>query len=836
MTKKYSILLGFCIVLCLAFYFKHSVSVTPQTLFPPTGDIEIFNGHEEGTGKGNKRRAWMKDMHRAAPGVDWKKMDQDHRWKTYQKKLQSSNQKVQESFGSGIVNAEWVERGSIDQAGNMANIDYDPRQDAVYGISGGGTLWKSDINGSSWRSLNEDLQFDERILDHIYYNGVHRIFTSINKRIYYSDDDGVTWSPSTGLLMDPFGFAVQIESTDNGEVYYLAFTQDNSVSDTRMWLYYSNNGGVSFTKIKTFAHSTNYWAARNYTRMWSSKRTNKVYINHLGSQMHVAQNGAITQTTGSTGLPTLQDLDIEGSMTTLGALSKLFILIGDNKLYESTDEGMSWTQKSTLNTNTWDVGIGVNEYNESQLYYGEVEAFRSGNGGTSWTKQNTWGSYYSNIDKLHADIMDIEFFRKLDGTTFALIANHGGVHISYDHVITTNISKSGLNINQLYDVVTHPNDDDYIFGGTQDQGWLRTNDGVGYDEENFEQVISGDYGHFAFSNNGNSVWTVYPGTSVQFYPNAKTSYYTGGFDINGSNESNNGWIGTTAETSNPTDNAIYVAGGNINGGPGSYLITMTAGPAPNYNISVTQNSYDFYTNANSGNSTISAIENSLLNPNQIYVATADGTFFYSNNNGGSWSKTTSFTGPGDFWLYGSTILASTQVANRVWYGGSGYSNPAVYISNDGGATFTAAANGLPSTLVYELAANDTETLLFAATELGPYMYEVATNQWYPIMGVGAPVQQYYSVEYISNLNIVRFGTYGRGIWDFVIDGNCIVNDVITSNINTSVMEEANKTITSSSTINGNLNVSFDAGECIELRSGFEVPASSNFETKLVGCN
>ena len=39
------------------------------------------------------------------------------------------------------------------------------------------------------------------------------------------------------------------------------------------------------------------------------------------------------------------------------------------------------------------------------------------------------------------------------------------------------------------------------------------------------------------------------------------------------------------------------------------------------------------------------------------------------------------------------------------------------------------------------------------------------------MGVSAPDQTYWSVEYIPELLTARFGTYGRGIWDFKMDEN-----------------------------------------------------------------
>ena len=43
------------------------------------------------------------------------------------------------------------------------------------------------------------------------------------------------------------------------------------------------------------------------------------------------------------------------------------------------------------------------------------------------------------------------------------------------------------------------------------------------------------------------------------------------------------------------------------------------------------------------------------------------------------------------------------------------------------------------------------------------------------MGVSAPDQTYWSVEYIDEINTARFGTYGRGIWDFVIDEFIIID-------------------------------------------------------------
>ncbi|MEM8527437.1 MAG: T9SS type A sorting domain-containing protein [Bacteroidota bacterium] len=120
-------------------------------------------------------------------------------------------------------------------------------------------------------------------------------------------------------------------------------------------------------------------------------------------------------------------------------------------------------------------------------------------------------------------------------------------------------------------------------------------------------------------------------------------------------------------------------------------------------------------------------------------------------------------------LYQQTISASKKDTDLVWLGGSGYSNLPVWWSFNGGKTFTPISEGLPPTLVFEITGNADETLLFAATETGPFVYISEEERWFDLSGFCAPAQTYWSVEYIESQEIVRFGTYGRGIWDFEIE-------------------------------------------------------------------
>ena len=95
----------------------------------------------------------------------------------------------------------------------------------------------------------------------------------------------------------------------------------------------------------------------------------------------------------------------------------------------------------------------------------------------------------------------------------------------------------------------------------------------------------------------------------------------------------------------------------------------------------------------------------------------------------------------------------------------------VYISENHGQSFIAMNSGLPNTLVFQLAGTPDDAILFAATEIGPYAYSRSEDEWFLLSGISAPDQTYWTVDYVPEINTARFGTYGRGIWDFVLNEN-----------------------------------------------------------------
>ncbi len=747
-----TLVLGFC------------TSPAPTPPFPQPTDVYV--GQEEEQENGYER--FMDASHRAAPGVDWRAIEAQNRQNTlaYKQKWHKSGAET-ESFAGGLIQGDWHERGSTNQAGSVIALDYYPASDQIYTIGSSGTLFRGNRDGSGWTPLNDDIQFSNKVLQVLpNLSGGKRILAAQGKILYYSDNEGATWTQSTGFsFYDTWGNPLQLVELANNDLYYLVYTWISSPWGSGFHLYRSTNRGASWSLVQAYPLKST-----RQLGLWQPFETSELYLVDNNQALYSVSGSSVTLVNNISGVPTGQKLWVSGYKS--GSTYRFYILTDTNKIYRSLDNGASWSLISTLANNPWDVGFMANPFVIQTLYFGEVEFWKnSADGSGSWTRQNTWGSYYSNTNKLHADIMNFMPARTSGGTAFLLIANHGGLHISYDNMSnTSNIGANGLNVGQYYDHVTGMfNSQQYLFVGTQDQGMQRFANSTGTGAISASQVISGDYVKMHLSRNNQSLWEEYPYGTYHYYHNPYTSGYNSSYHVDGVDGLNRQlWIVPSNPVGDPAVDAILVGGGSTTGDSGSYLIKLTAGASSPYTISVFQYGYNFRPNANNGNSYITAVAQSPLNLQHLYVSTADGTFFYSHNSGSSWQKAASFTGPGNSFLYGTCILPSRLHNNRLFISGSGYSNPGVYISNNGGVSFTALNTGLPATFVTELELNDTESLLFAATDAGPYVYIFATGQWYPLTGAATPLQTYKSVEYLSSTTTVRFTSYGRGVWDLVL--------------------------------------------------------------------
>lgn len=727
---------------------------------PKPTDTIVNNTQDEGEGNTLERQLWIEGMHRTAPGQNWREIERQNRvQKLNESSLSRDNGTV--ILGDSLYFGEWEEKGSNNQAGSVIAVNYLQEENKIYTISAGGTLWKGELDGSNWEVINEAFVFDSNDLEFLdLQDGGKRMILSIARIPHYSDDMGQTWTPAQGITSsgDFWSRTANFETIklDDGSTRMYCLSKFDFWSNIKLFvsedlgetyqevtdLFVNDFDKVAFSKPH---HSNEILVAK-------ANQPNKMRIDKIDKE--------------EIGLSFVRISDIE-----LNSLDDRIILIGsyqnqdtvlyavqnENSLMRSDDNGATWQWVSNFVDAPWDVGFFVSPSDASQVYYGEVEAHRLGQ--NSFQPVNRWWEYYDDVvNYIHADIMSYNEFEDQNGDPFLLIGNHGGLSISRDYLQTTqNISLEGLNVSQYYDVVTDPIDPNFAYAGTQDQGFQRTRDMRTPGIVDFDQVISGDYGHLTFTSSGNSLWMTFPGGTIYYYNDPQNGFAVDNYQIESPDESS--WLPAMATVPNSTRNEILVAGGNITGADGSHIIKLEYFGG----ISAEQLPFDFNLNSNGG--VVTSIEVSSINPDIIYAGTNNGFFFTSFDGGQTFDLSFNSVNNGHF-LYGASIYASTINENEVWIAGSGYNGDGVFYSDDNGQNFSLFSQGLPPTLVFEIAANADETQFYAATEAGPYIYLAETQQWEDLSQSNTPAHTYWSVEYIESLDIVRFGTYGRGIWDF----------------------------------------------------------------------
>lgn len=739
---------------------------TPRPI--PTGGTVVKDGESES--QGDQRQQWLLRMHRSAPGHSWLRQEYLNQrqvaeasaldWRSGCNIVSVANEKLR---------GEWMERGSQNQAGSVIDTAYDPVTDEIWLISAGGTLWKGKSDGSAWEVVNQDYVFSAGALHFLMNRSERRLVALINKELHYSDDYGQTWTRSAGIpdRMDYWGGAENVVVLE-GPTPIIFFLGKAGYWD-QVNLYQSTDVGLSFQKIKTF--DTHLTESLHLNRPHHSESV--FLVDNTGEETLFSEYKVVTGNFHQIHPESpISFGEIKANVIgwasgdSLRLYSYRYTDNGELGVFLSTDRAKSWTLQGILPKSPWEVGMYVSKEDPEVLMMGEVECFRSKDAGKTWSRINRWGDYYSDVaGKLHADIMFFAEFRKADETPFMLVSNHGGLSISYDYFSTQqNIGMSGLNVSQYYSVVTDPLEPSFVYSGSQDQGFQRAASFTDEEEgsEYFDQLISGDYGHLTFSKGGHSLWVVYPNGWITQYEKPQEQGYSASFQLPEGQRSGL-WLPPMMASPYPEEDAVYIAGGSLEDDGGSYLIKLSAHGS---RIEAESGSFDFKAAAAEGE--ISAMATAPSNSNYWYVATDNGRFFYSKDAGESWEQSLNFIVQGQF-FYGQAIHVSQQNENIVYLAGSGYSNPAVFVSKDGGENFEPLNRNLPNTLVLGLAADPGEQFLFAATETGPFVYVQEDARWYALGAQCAPNHTYWSVEYIPTLGIARFGTYGRGIWDFTLD-------------------------------------------------------------------
>lgn len=688
------------------------------------------------------RERWLEAKHRTAPGVDWRAIERENQ----RRALEKRRQLLQNRSARGT--SPWIEVGSRNQAGSTVATVPSTDKQVIYAGSALGGLWVSPPDGSQWTPIGDNYWGGAYDLAVIPAGGGQQdiLLVTAGATVLRSTDGGTTW-------VQPSGFPPGLSNSARPLVLQDASHTVVMLARGSSWgVYRSTDQGASFTKTRDIGGNRgDLWTPRD--------RLDKVYLSQ-GDRVYESSNQGLSFTSTGIAIPVsgiVGETRLAGHENPEIRFNVATRTNGTWELWRSKDAGQSWTYRGVL-TDFWGQ-LEASSTAGELVTYGGVELWVSRNAGATFHKVNNWGAYYGDpANKLHADIMSIDCYPDPSQPMGEIwyIGCHGGTYHSLDRMDTVeNLSLQGLGVSQYYSTHTSRRNPSLLLSGSQDQGYQRgvlgSPGGTG-PYADFDQLISGDYGHLSSADGSHDlVYCDYPGFILVQEGEDNPQLHSTDFPAG----SNHQWLPFI--TADPTDkNSFYFCGDKLWRG-------TRIGTTGDWSY-VQHSSYDF------SPAVLTALAFSPLDSQRAYAATNYGELFWSDDGGVNWTLAAD-PGPGAHYFYGNAILCSSTDVDTVWIGGSGYSSPPVKRSTDGGRTWHRRRQGLPDTLVFGLAeATDQSGAIYAAAEAGAFRWEPSTNTWEDLLGVEAPLTLYWSVESVPANNLIRFGTYGRGVWDYVESG------------------------------------------------------------------
>ncbi len=705
-----------------------------RPVFPPPTE-NWLSEDAESTNK-LRRKAHYALMHRAPPGVDWKAVELGNGLA----RIHRRNHIAIAPPDVELV-AAWQERGSDNQAGRMHVARTSPDGTQLYAGSSLGGIWRGELDGTDWEPLGDNL-----------YGGVHwleviaatstsdppiLVVANDGGLVHRTTDDGETWNAPTGLG-SLWGVRRLLRMREGSDTLVMVVRDESGYRVVR-----SETDGSRFEDILDLgAFAGDAWAPRD--------GSDGLYVASSEGIQFSEDAGDTWEVVGS--LP-VEATRAELVGTEAGA-PDLWLVTDGNALYRSQNAGETFAYITAV-SDYWGT-LNASIQDPDLFAWGGVEVHVTANGGGNWRVVNRWWDYYSDVEnRLHADIPGMDVEVDAFGLEHWYIDTDGGLFESTDSLQSVqNLSLRGLRVSQYYDTHTSVADPTHVAAGAQDQGYQVTQGMTPTgDLLDFDQIWSGDYAHLTSSDGTHEVvYSVYPGFILA--QNDEDSPWLEDFDFpEGETYS---WIPPIV--ADPTDPyALYFPASKL------YKYTYTPGSGATY---VQWSDQDF---SGGGGDYITAIAFSPLDAQRMYAATSTGRAYHSEDGGVTWTESYNYT-PSGHYLYGQAVLASSLDVDTVYMGGSGYGGPGIWRSTDGGVSFEPWADGIEDTMVYSLGeAPDGSGTLVAGTQQTVYRRDAGDSEWREVTGTDAPVTIYWSVEALQHENTMRFGTYGRGIWDYQLD-------------------------------------------------------------------
>tara|TARA_B100000768_G_scaffold181355_1_gene204025 strand:+ start:29941 stop:32490 length:2550 start_codon:yes stop_codon:yes gene_type:complete len=629
--------------------------------------------------------------------------------------------------------------------GRITSIAIDTKDaDHIIVGSPGGGVWKTTDSGANWSVLTDNLSnirvfalAIDPVNSSVYYWG------STSGVIYKSTEAGSTWN--------------QLADTGNGTVNKILINPNDPnkmfCSSQYHGVLKSTDGGVNWDSIHSDSNtgfdvefkpgdlSVVYASGNNFFKSTDSGQTFSKITNNVVSGANSFNSGPKMIGVSAAKPEVVYLLEASGSV--FGGFHK------------STDSGDNFTKLNHVSKNYFgysstaddssgqaprDMDIVVNSNDENDVHIAGILSWRSTDGGVSFNITSQWipqTAAGENIGYCHADI-DIMIYQN----NKLYIGSDGGIFVA-NNPLTVNSTyytdlTPGLGIRQFYRIGTSQTNPVIVSGGAQDNGTS-----VYRADKTWVDWLGAD-GMESFVDHSDS--NILYGTSQ--FGSLYKSFNQGQsrIGIPSPNNKSGNWI--TPFEQDPTDsNTIYSGYDKI------YKSTNGGENLSSKGQSWVSISQDFGSNVN--HFKIAPSDNDV-----IYVAV--GSNMYKTTSGGGsliapWSSVSGFSGSINSIAIHPTDPNKLAIATN--------SSEKVYISTDGGSSWTAIRHDLPSfaalAVVWDTTYN--EDILYIGMNYGVYYLRENTTSW-TAYTTGLPNVSISELEVNFADKKLYSATYGRGLW------------------------------------------------------------------------
>jgi len=694
---------------------------------------------------------------------------------TYTKALQLAKTAAS-SRNTNDFTKDWQTEGPGNLGARVNTIAVHPTNDQIIfaGYSGGG-VFRTMNGGRTWKPVFDDqlflaigdIVFDPQDANTVYVGtGDPNVsgFPFLGDGVYKSTDLGETWQ-YIGLEELRIISKIIIDPTDNQTIYVAAMGLPFEPNSNK-GLYKTTNGGETWEQILFLGGITGVidvvFDQNNptilYAAGWDRLRNNQISkTTGQGAKIYRSLDGGQNWRQLTGGLP-LDDQSRIGLAATKDGVLAVFVN-PDHQfqgLYKTTDGGNSWlrlptdAENSGFNNGIF-AGFGwyfaklrVNPNDDQDISILGVQAFRSRDGGTTWTLINRNASI-----NVHPDIHELVF----TNTGKAILGTDGGMYRFAEN--GTNWEDiENIPATQVYRVAYNPHIPANYYAGAQDNG---TSGGNYQTLNNWDKVFGGDGFQMVFHpTNPNIFYAESQRGNINVTLDGGATWEDARTGIESNDRKN--WD-TPYFLSVHNSNTLYTATHRV--------YSSTTGPIPNW-LAISPDLTDGRTGELS--QTISTIHQSPLTANILYAGTTDGNIWRSLNGGRNWLQLNGLPK-----RYFTEIVASADNESTVFATISGYKDnentPHIYKSTNHGDTWETIAGNLPPLAINALQVipGNEDQILFVGTDGGVYGTIDGGLVWERV-GENMPIIATYDLEWNRGENTLVAGTFARSVMSYDLTG------------------------------------------------------------------